>query len=100
MPEGLDPPNKNCVRSSGGSRGRARGARPPLFLDQNEARRAKKMVFLETAPPSLSKGLDDQASPYLSSYIDMLSGALFSTHFFCLPRVYFHHISVLFKSQK
>ena len=34
----------------GGSRG---GARPPLFLDQNEARRDEK-CFCEDAPPSLS----------------------------------------------
>ena len=35
---------------SGGSRG---GARPPLFLDQNEARRDEK-CFCEDAPPSMS----------------------------------------------
>ena len=35
---------------SGGSRGGARGARPPLFLDQTEARRTEK-VFFDTAPP-------------------------------------------------
>ena len=29
---------------SGGSRGGARGVRPPLFLDQTEARRAEKNV--------------------------------------------------------
>ena len=37
-----------------------RGPAPssPLFLDQTEARRAEN-IFLETAPPALSKGLDD-----------------------------------------
>ena len=37
-------------RTSGGSRGGARLARPLLFLDQTEARRTEKF-FLETAPP-------------------------------------------------
>ena len=36
---------------NGGSGGRGRGPGPPLFFDQNEARRAEK-VFLETGPPS------------------------------------------------
>ena len=64
---------KNCRkvsrppdRTSGGSRGGARGARPPpLFLDQTEARRAEKILFgdrgqdLEDHPPApLSEGLD------------------------------------------
>ena len=42
----------------------------PLFFDQTEARRAKKL-FLETAPhpPFLSKGLDDRA-PHLSQGLD------------------------------
>ena len=31
---------------------------PPLFLDQNEARRAEN-IFLETPPP-LTQGLDDR----------------------------------------
>ena len=39
---------------SGGSRGGARGARPPLFLDQNE----KKNERPPPPPPSLSQGLD------------------------------------------
>ena len=41
----------------------------PLFLDQNEARRAEKK-FLETAPP-LSQGLDDRppSPPYLKAWI-------------------------------
>ena len=44
---------------SSGSRGRARGARPhPSFLDQTEARRAKKN-FLRSAP-HLSQGLNDR----------------------------------------
>ena len=32
--------------------GRAQGARPPLFFDQNEAQRAENF-FLETGPPPL-----------------------------------------------
>ena len=37
---------------SGGSKGRARGARAPsLFLDQTEAPRAKKVFFWEPPPP-------------------------------------------------
>ena len=42
---------------SGGSRGGARGARPPLFLDQTEARRTEKKFF-EPPPPPISHGLD------------------------------------------
>ena len=38
------------VLFSGGSRGEARGARPPLFLDQTKARRVEKN-FLRPAPP-------------------------------------------------
>ena len=53
LSEGLDPP-----LTSGGSRGGARGPGPPLFLDQNEARRAEKNVFSRPGPP-LSHGLDD-----------------------------------------
>ena len=52
----------------GGSRGGARGARPPhpaLFFDQIEARRAKKKILLETALP-LSQGLDDRVPPVIS----------------------------------
>ena len=37
---------------SGGSGG---GARPPLFLDQNEARRAKKNLFEAAPSPYLRK---------------------------------------------
>ena len=32
----------------------------PLLLDQTEAQRAEK-IFLETAPPPLSQGLDDRS---------------------------------------
>ena len=47
---------------SGGSRGGARGVRPPLFLAQTEARRAEKNVGDRPPPPtSLSQGLDDRA---------------------------------------
>ena len=48
--------------SSGGSRGGALGARaPPLFFDQNEARRAEKK-FVETGP-RLSQDMDDPSPP-------------------------------------
>ena len=61
---------------SGGSRGGAQGARgPPLFLDQTEARRPKK-IFLENTPP-LSQGLDDRPPPSLAEGLDPpLYGAL------------------------
>ena len=36
---------------SGRSRGEARGARPSLFVDQTEARRAEKMFFGDRLPP-------------------------------------------------
>ena len=35
----------------------------PLFLDQNEARRAEKIFFLRPPPPPSSQGLDDRQSP-------------------------------------
>ena len=44
-----------------------RGPGPPLFLDQTEAQRAKK-IFWDT-PPSVSKGLDNH-SP-LSQGLDL-----------------------------
>ena len=47
-------------RRGGGGPG---GSATPLFLDQTEARRAEKILFLETGPPPLSKGLDDQTPP-------------------------------------
>ena len=53
--------------TSGGSRGSARGARPPLFLYKTEARRAEKSFFGDRAP-SLSKGLDDRL-PRPPSYV-------------------------------
>ena len=52
---------------SGGSRGGARGARPPLFLDQTEARRTEKNFF--EPPPPLSHGLDTPPPPYLKVWI-------------------------------
>ena len=50
--------------SSGGSRGGARGARPPppLFLDQTGARRAEKNFFGDCSP-ALFQGLDDRVPP-------------------------------------
>ena len=41
---------------------------PPLFLDQNETRRAEKKSFGDRPPPptpTLSQGLDNRAPPYL-----------------------------------
>ena len=38
------------VVSSGGFRGGARGARPPLFLDQTEAQRGEKIFLGDRAP--------------------------------------------------
>ena len=57
------------TNTSCGSRGGARrGPAPtPLFLDQNEARRADKKNF-ESAPP-LSQGLDEPPPPYLKVWI-------------------------------
>ena len=40
-----------------------------LFLDQNEARRAKR-IFWETTPHPFSKGLDDRSPPFLSQGLD------------------------------
>ena len=57
------------IHLSGGSRGRARGALPPLFLDQTEARRAEKNFF-KMPPPPLSQGRDDRLPPtYLKVWI-------------------------------
>ena len=40
--------------------------RPPLFVNQTEARRAEKKIFFsETGLPPLSKGLDDRRPSYL-----------------------------------
>ena len=52
------------TNTSCGSRGGAqRGPTPtPLFLDQNEARRADKKNFESAAPP-LSQGLDEPPLP-------------------------------------
>ena len=36
---------------------------PPLFLDQTEARRAEKYIFLQTGPPAFYKSLDDAPPP-------------------------------------
>ena len=38
------------------------GWQPPLFLDQTEAQRAKKIFFLRPGPP-LSECLDDRHKP-------------------------------------
>ena len=55
----------SVINGRGRSRGEARGAPPPLVLDQIEAR-----LFFETAPPpSLSKGLDDAPPPPRPLYL-------------------------------
>ena len=51
---------------SGGSRGGARGARPPLFLDQTEARRTEKNFF---EPPPLISWSGYPSPPYLKVWI-------------------------------
>ena len=38
---------------------------PPLFIDQDEARRAEKIFFFRPPPPLLSQGLDDPPPPPL-----------------------------------
>ena len=50
--------------------GGTRGAGPPLFLDQNEARRVKKFGGGDHRLPPLSKGLDDPPPPPLSQGLD------------------------------
>ena len=45
------------------------GPASPLFLDQNEARRAEKKFFGDLAP-HLSQGLDDRRPPSLSEGLD------------------------------
>ena len=55
--------DEQAISYSGGSR---EGGHP-LFVDQTEAQRAKKL-FLETAPPPLSKGVDER--PPLSQALD------------------------------
>ena len=42
--------------------GRSRG-RQPLFLDQTDAQRAKKIFLRPPPPPPLSQGLDDCLPP-------------------------------------
>jgi len=73
----LYPPNgelacRQHLVNGGGSRGGARGSRPPLFLDQTEAQKAENFFWIPapthppppylrvwmTAPPLLSEGLD------------------------------------------
>ena len=58
--------------SSGGSRGGALGARaPPLFFDQNEARRAEKKICGDWPPLISGSGwpLPPPASPHLKVWI-------------------------------
>ena len=65
-----------------------RGAGSPLFLDQTEAQRAKK-ISLETPSP-LSQGLDDRAPPYLKVWIRHCMG-----HFGWTDAFYKQHNSVV-----
>ena len=61
------------------------GLRPPLFLDQTEARRAEKN-FLDTVPPPFSLGLDDQPPPplpYLKVWIRHCMFKLIPDSFSC-----------------
>ena len=52
---------------SGGSTGGAQGTRaPPLFLDQNEARRAEKNFFEAAAPPATPP------PPLATDFVDIL----------------------------
>ena len=60
---------KSCTRhaDSGVSRGGARGARPPLFLDQTEARRAEKKFFSRPPPSPYLRVWMTGPPPYLRS---------------------------------
>ena len=49
--------------------GRGSGGAPPLFLDQNETRRADKLFFFLRPPPPLSPGLNDCPPPPHSFYL-------------------------------
>ena len=51
------------------------GPDPPLFLDQTEARRVEKYIFLKTAL-ALSQGLDDRGPPLSEG----LNPPLYFTH--------------------
>ena len=70
---------------TGGSRGGARGAPPPLplFLNQTDARRAEKMFGGGTGPP-LSQGLDDRPR-LLSEGLDLLVVYVAGTMIKCPP---------------
>ena len=50
-----------------------RGLGPPLFLDQAEARRVPKKIFLETAPPYLRVWMTGPP-PYLKVWIRHCTG--------------------------
>ena len=56
------------LTTAGRSRGGARGARPPLFLDQNETRRAENF-FLGDRPPYLRVWMTAPSPPYLKIWI-------------------------------
>ena len=66
-------PVDTCILfpSSGGSRGGAWGARsPPLFLDENEARKPEKKNFLRPPPrPYLRVWMTARPLPYLKVWI-------------------------------
>ena len=55
--------NGPLAYNSGGSRGGAQGACPPLFLDQTEAQRAGKKFFGDQPSPPLSRRLVNASPP-------------------------------------
>ena len=60
----------------------------PLFLDQNEARRAEKIFFETAPPPPSSQGLDDLQSPPLP-LSEGLDPPLFNERSLCVLMVIF-----------
>ena len=75
--------------TSGRSREGVRGALPSLFLDQADARKAKKNVFWRPGPP-LSQGLDDRPSALIlrsgSATVHSTVKPLLSGHLQDLPK--------------
>ena len=67
----VDPQQGRISLAVAGSRGGARGARPPfpLFLDQTEARRAEKIFSGDRPPTPLSQGLDTTLSSSLLTLV-------------------------------